>query len=76
MNKFVYSYLADVDDFSLAFSDLVLSLHEEPEPRLSVDWVRGEHSDSVEHWLGVLRGWDGSPYYEVLSDLHTQLANN
>ena len=49
--------LTDWDDFTLALSDLVLSLHFVPELRSSKDGILGENSDSVAGWFSLSFTW-------------------
>ena len=61
--------LADGNDFTLALSNLVLSLHLVPEVRSSNDCVLGENPDSVAGWIGVRLAWKLSTGNPILFDL-------
>ena len=60
---------ADGDNFTLALSNLVLSLHLVPEVRSSNDGVLGENSDSVAGWILVRLAWKLSTGNPKLLDL-------
>lgn len=60
---------ADGDNFTLALSNLVLSLHLVPEVGSSNDGVLGENSDSIAGWISVRLAWKLSTGNPVLFDL-------
>lgn len=60
---------ADGDNFTLALSNLVLSLHLVPEVRSSNDGVLGENSNSVAGWIWVRLAWKLSTGNPKLLDL-------
>jgi hypothetical protein len=64
--------LADIDDLSLALSDLVLSLHLIPELGSSEHDVLGKDSDSVACWLWGSFTWKFSSDNPKLLDLNTK----
>ena len=68
--------LADINDLSLALSDLVLSLHLIPELGSSEHDVLGEDSDSITGWLWGGLAWKLSSDNPKLLDLNTNYSQN
>lgn len=69
--------LADRDDFTLALSNLVLSLHLVPELGSCEHDILGEDSNSIASWLWSSFTWKLSSDNPILLDLNTKnLINN
>lgn len=69
VGSFSLEDLADIDDLTLALSDLVLSLHLVPELGSSEHDVLGKDSDSIAGWLWIRLAWELSSDNPKLLDL-------
>ena len=72
---FFLENFADRDDFTLALSNLVLSLHLIPELGPGKHDVLGENSDSIACWLWGSLTWKLSSHNPKLLDLKVKLDN-